>query len=251
MFLPESPRYLYGKKNYQEAIIVLTTMERINKPNALNRLNWELLKDDNKVEALQEKPPTVGSILSGEKTARDNLIIMIFVFSYGSFCFFLVPFYLASIEGADFFTLALASEIGELVACIICLFITRWMRLGRALIMFVAVSLAGSCLMLIFSYVSGGELNSTSNAVNGVLIMCTNIGVVCAFDIAYLINPELFPTIILSSVFGIVNVFSRGISILSPIVAKLPNPIPMYILVGISFFVLILSTRLKTNKLKE
>ena len=57
--------------------------------------------------------------------------------------------------------------------------------------------------------------------------MLTNLGVVIAFDVAYLINAQLFPTILLSTVYGVCNIMGRSISIFSPIVAKLPHPIPL------------------------
>ena len=69
--------------------------------------------------------------------------------------------------------------------------------------------------------------------------MLTNLGVVIAFDVAYLINAQLFPTILLSTVYGVCNIMGRSISIFSPIVAKLPDPFPLValaIFAGVSAF---------------
>ena len=51
--------------------------------------------------------------------------------------------------------------------------------------------------------------------------MITNLGVVCVFDIAYLINPTLFPTIFLATAYGACNVFGRFITIFAPLAARL------------------------------
>jgi hypothetical protein len=64
--------------------------------------------------------------------------------------------------------------------------------------------------------------DDTSNILNSILILITNFGIVCAFDIAYLINAELFPTILLATAYGCCNVLGRFITISSPVVAKLP-----------------------------
>ena len=61
--------------------------------------------------------------------------------------------------------------------------------------------------------------------------MITNLGVVISFDLAYLINPELFPTILLATAYGVLNVFGRLITIISPIIAKLPHPVPLVFLI--------------------
>ena len=60
--------------------------------------------------------------------------------------------------------------------------------------------------------------------------MLTNLGVVIAFDVAYLINAQLFPTVLLATAYGVCNILGRFISIFSPIVAKLPHPIPLVVL---------------------
>ena len=57
------------------------------------------------------------------------------------------------------------------------------------------------------------------------------VGVVTAFDLVYLIVNELFPTIFLATSYGACNVVGRFISILSPLMAYAPNPIPMLTLI--------------------
>lgn len=72
----------------------------------------------------------------------------------------------------------------------------------------------------------------SDNLVSAGLIMVTNLGVVISFDLAYLINPELFPTVLLATAYGVLNVFGRLITILAPIIAKLPHPLPLLFLIA-------------------
>jgi hypothetical protein len=113
---------------------------------------------------------------------------MLIIWSFGSFSFFLVPFYLESIE-ANFYALSLASEVSEILGSIICLGITRVMKLERALFMFCSLIVISSIAMMVFKKTVGDNNPDSSNLVYGFLIMLTNLGAVCSFDIAYLINP--------------------------------------------------------------
>lgn len=131
-------------------------------------------------------------ILSKDKDLRSNLYIMMLIWSFGSFSFFLIPFYLSSIP-ADFFVLSFSSEVAEYLGSIICLFITRCVRLERAISFFtllIALSSLGLLLVkLLFKAPKHDGVFDYHDAIEGSLVMLTNLGVVCAFDIAYLINP--------------------------------------------------------------
>ena len=70
---------------------------------------------------------------------------------------------------------------------------------------------------------AGGEdkLSKMKQYFNIGLILLTNFGIVCAFDLAYCVNAELFPTIFLSTAYGCCNVLGRLITISSPVVANI------------------------------
>ena len=86
------------------------------------------------------------------------------------------------------------------------------------------------------------------NLVSAGLIMITNLGVVISFDLAYLINPELFPTVLLATAYGVLNVFGRLITVISPIIAKLPHPVPLIFLIIYASIGAILSFCLSSPK---
>ena len=83
---------------------------------------------------------------------KSNLICMVIIWSFGSFAFFLVPYYLSSIKGADIYALSLATEFAEFVASIICIFITRLVKLNRGLMFFCLLIAAASVAMTVFRF---------------------------------------------------------------------------------------------------
>ena len=171
------------------------------------------------------------------------------IWSFGSFAFFLVPYYLQDIKGANIYDLSLGTEIAEFLASIICMFISRIMNLKKALFIFCGLVSWASIGLLIYFFIRGDqEATTTSNLVQAGLIMVCNLGVVCAFDIAYLINPELFPTMVLATAYGACNVLGRFISIFSPIVAKIANPYPLFILIAFSAICSMLTFKLNQIK---
>ena len=79
------------------------------------------------------------------KNLRINLIVMVIAWSFASFAFFMVPFYLKNVKG-NFYHLTLASESAELAAAIICAYIQKVFSLQK--------SMVTSCMFIIFGGVS-------------------------------------------------------------------------------------------------
>jgi hypothetical protein len=86
--LPESPRFLLGKKRYAETEQVLRKIQQVNNKGT-TLVN---LADEMKVELATLKE------VFQSPTSRTNLIIMVVIWSFGSFAFFLVPFYLQEVK---------------------------------------------------------------------------------------------------------------------------------------------------------
>ena len=141
--------------------------------------------------------------------------------------------------------MSLATEVAEFLASVLCIFITRIMSLQRAIQVFTVLVAVCSVGMIFISGKAESEnvdqIDKTQNLVNAGLILFTNLGVVCAFDIVYLICAELFPTILLATAYGCCNVLGRLISISSPVVAKAPHPWPLLILISFALLCTFLS----------
>ena len=60
------------------------------------------------------------------------------------------------------------------------------------------------------------------------------MGIAASFDLIYLIVNDLFPTLFLATTYGACNVIGRFVTILSPLMAYLPKPIPMLTIVVFS-----------------
>ena len=162
-----------------------------------------------------------------------------FIWSFGSFAFFLVPFYVAKIKIGNVYINLLFSEIAEFLASIVVLYVTRVMTLQNAATFFSIIILIGSILMTILIEVKSksdvdGSTSDFTVFLSSSFIMLTNFGVVCVFDIAYLINPTLFPTIFLATCYGACNVFGRFITIFAPVAAELGQTVPLLMLIGFS-----------------
>lgn len=111
------------------------------------------------------------------------------------------------------------------------------MDLRRALFCCCGVIASGSLLLIfIASSDKSTKLNMEDNLIQSGLIMVTYMGVLVAFDVAYLITSDLFPTILLATAYGICNISARFITIFSPIVARLPHPVPLIVLIIFAFF---------------
>ena len=201
------------------------------------------------IQAVKTEELLEGTVkeLFGLKVYRQNILIMITIWSFGSFAFFMVPFYLQNIQ-ADIFFLSMATECAEFLASIACVIATRFLPLKKALLVScVLISVGSFAMMFIAKEMASADaknLSRTSEYFNTALILITNFGIVCAFDIAYLINAELFPTILLSTAYGACNILGRLISIMAPIAANMPQPYPLLILFIFSVLCAILSQML-------
>ena len=158
-------------------------------------------------------------------TYRNNVLIMMIVWSFSSFAFFMVPYYLTHVK-ADIYYLSLSTESAEFLGCIASMVITKYMVLKRAVFMCCILIASGSFAMLfIATSMSDPEkhdqMGKLEQYFNVGLILVTNFGIVCVFDIAYCVNAELFPTIFLSTAYGCCNVLGRLITISSPVVANI------------------------------
>ena len=175
-------------------------------------------------EVIEEKKMTLGELLRDDKVMVTNLGVMITVWSFASFAFFLVPYYLSNVgKNADIYVMSLATEFAEFLASVICIFITRILKLKTALTLFTVLVLVSATLMMVYKLIfedeESGKGSDMTTIIDGALIMLCNLGVVCAFDIAYLINVELFPTIVLATAYGACNAVGRFISIFAPVSA--------------------------------
>ena len=147
-----------------------------------------------------------------------NLILMTCFWTTSSFNYYIMTFYLKYIPGNIFVnnTLAVTAMcMGHLFSGIV------MQACGVKLtfiISFVLAALGG--LLLVIFYNADGALIAT-------FVLFAEFGISFAFNMAYVATPMMFPTALCSTAFGICNVFARFATILSPLIAELPDPVPM------------------------
>jgi hypothetical protein len=92
--LPESPRFLEGQKRYSEANKVLRNIQKFNQgPNAFYSFDMSFQSEKDPEQAQ-------GSLrdLINIPVYRLNLFVMMIIWSFGSFAFFMIPYYLKNVK---------------------------------------------------------------------------------------------------------------------------------------------------------
>ena len=145
LFVSESPRWLLSKNRIGEAEDILRKVARTNKASLQQPIVLQSPEDEELTISLRE--------IMKNKVYRNNLLVMMVIWSFGSFSFFLVPYYLQSVE-ADIYDLSLATELAEFLASLICVYITRIMDLKKALFVFCSLISLSSTGLLIFKFIS-------------------------------------------------------------------------------------------------
>lgn len=202
--LPETPRYLFSQHRYAEASVVVEQMYFISHGS---RIQIELK------QGLEVEPSGTLKDLFKHRMLRNNLILLIVIWSFCTFSFFVVPFYLEAIP-SNLYLMSTATGIAEIVASALCLG-TSERDSQKMVSVFAAVSCLGTGVIYLFQ---SAEINQTAQAV-AYLVQYT--GFVATFNTVYVLVNQLFPTIYLATAYGCVNIVGRAVSVSSPMVARM------------------------------
>jgi len=116
LWTPESPRFLHSHQLYDEAG---TVMQQINKTNKKEKGAEFRFTSDEDASSQIELTGTLRE-LWGNRKLRCNLLIMMVEWSYSSFAFFVVPFYIAKVDG-NMYLFSICTAVAELFSVVICL----------------------------------------------------------------------------------------------------------------------------------
>jgi OCT family organic anion transporter-like MFS transporter 8 len=149
-----------------------------------------------------------------------------------AFNYFLINFKMKYIEGNIFVNTSVAST-SEIVAYI--LGGIAYQKIGIRFTLMTAFTI--SCLGSIALNIWG----DSHKDLIPVMILATRFGVSATFNICYLANAQLFPSIFAGTAIGICNIFAKMSTIIAPMLAEVPDPAPMTVFAIITGLAAILS----------
>eukprot|EP00347_Sterkiella_histriomuscorum_P011808 403371019 len=262
-WIPESPKFLISSNQKQRAKQSFDQIAQINgvrntfeeqlQTQMIHHFNEERKDGQNKADAEDTSRSQSQDIqivekfdqLFKKKRYLLNLLIMIFSWSTASFGFYLIPYFLSSINSKlqqnsfNVFQLGMASSVSEIFANVFCYFITGLFPNKKSLIYSYILAFLGS----VGFWAAQDSVFNSSNILYYLLF--SKFGITVAFNITYVIMGELFPTLLKATAFGICNIIARMITILSPMIALLDQPYPMLIFCNTCLIAGLLSIFLK------
>jgi len=149
-----------------------------------------------------------------------NLILMTIFWTVSSFNYYIMTFYLKYIPGSVYTNTSL-SCMAEVLSYIASGLVMNAFGVKLSFIISFILAATGGIFLVIFFNADGFLI--------AVFVLFAKFGISFAFNVSYLATPQMFPTHLCSTAFGICNLFARGSTILSPLIAELPDPIPMSI----------------------
>lgn len=167
-----------------------------------------------------------------------NLLIMIILWTVGSVDYYLISFFLKYVPG-NIYVNTTASTLAEVVGSLTSGIVYKIFGPKVAFCMSFGVAAGGGLLLILFP--------DTNVYLVAFFVLVAKFGITFAFVMVYIITPTLFPTSLTATAFGICNVIARFTTIVSPILAELPNPTPMLCYTGFAVAGLISTFFIKNN----
>lgn len=150
-----------------------------------------------------------------------NLIVMAYMWAACSFGYYMIIFYLKYLPG-NIYNNSLSSGGTDLIAVVFSGVLYGKLGLRKTVTGLFTLSTIGG-LMIIF-------LGENSTTLVPIFVVITKFGISGGFVLCYCSTVDVFPTLFCSTGLGICNFGARVLSILAPIVAEEPAPIPMIVL---------------------
>jgi MFS family permease len=148
---------------------------------------------------------------------RRNLMIMTVLWVTVAFNFYLMGFYLSSMQG-DVNMNTLVQGIAMILAFTLAGPLIS--KLGKKRTFLICFSLAVmSSLLYIYT-------PNKSPVMIMVLVFMGRLGICPCYSLTFICSNELFPAKIKSSLFAFCNIIARGLCMFAPLVAQTPDPIP-------------------------
>lgn len=160
---------------------------------------------------------------------------MAFMWVASSFSYYLISFQLKYISG-DFFVNTAVSSLTEAPAYLLGGLLYSRIGIKGVFVGSYIISVIGGILLLLFQKYT---------SIVPVMILFAKFGVSSTFNMCYLGNALIFPTLFAGTAYGICNTFGKLATIISPQLAevKMPTPIIVFLIVTSAGAVLALLIR--------
>ena len=170
---------------------------------------------------------------------RYNVIICTILWTGTTFSQYLASYTLKNLPG-DFYKNIYASTSSEVAAILLSGIFASQFNFKSTLI-----------FGYVLAFVSGFFVTTNpfeSETIFAFFVLLSRFGVCITFNMNYVAVQRLFPSVVLSTVFGITNVFARFITVLAPMIAERPEPQPMALFTSIMLLCSVIVTLLDTKK---
>jgi hypothetical protein len=168
-----------------------------------------------------------------------------------SFGYYLISYYLKYIPG-DIYTNVILASISEIFSSFFSATLCNHPLIGAQKSLLISFLISGFFSFLLV--ITTEDVSSTPK--NGddpvsfyllLLVILIKLGLSSAQNVCSLITAELFPIAYSSSVFGFCNIAARFTTILAPLVAEMPTPMPMLIFSAVQMGSVFFIERLKKS----
>jgi hypothetical protein len=163
---------------------------------------------------------------------------MTVIWIVASFNYYLITFYMKYVPGDIFINTSIGC-FAEIFGDILSAVLLQWLGYKLAFIIaFLVAGVGGFCIGCV----------STGGVGAPFFVIWAKFGISFAFNLGYLAMPLLFPVDITSTCLGVVNVFARFLTIISPVAAEWEEPTPMLLWTALCILAIIGTVFLRTPK---
>ena len=244
--IPESPRYSYAQKKYDEAEKALKTIAEKNGNNPdlvdINEIINLDSENKNNNESSEKQVYTALDLFTNGKRMMYVLIICIISWSGANLLYYGVTLNAAGLP-FNIYVSNLCYALAEWPAAVAGVYVIEMKKLGRVRAMALVYGLCGVCLVLgsLSQKYAGCETSFDNFFVTASIIFklfgkC--LATLC-FTCAFMVCAEMFPTIVRGNAMAVCSLMSRIAGAMAPEIIELGETMPLlpgFILGGVGIF---------------
>ena len=136
------------------------------------------------------------------------------------------------------YTNIMTSSVADLVGTALSAIFYDRFGVRAAFLLCLVFSIMGGTAILLFNYFTGWM---------PLFILFAKLGVSSTFNLVFLANADLFPTLFSATAIGICNFFARLSTTAAPLIAERPEPLPMILYLIANFGAVYCASQLRSK----